>query len=326
MKYIVFIIIALIFCDVAFCQGLILDDEEIIQSKLDRTRTDQVPLAASLKSLAPHTLLQQNSTCVAYSIATARTMLYARNHRLSDIDSITAYYYSPHWIYYRNKDGNDTQCSNGLSFEPTLINVMDQGVTRLAFVEYPDFYPFTEITLCNSYPPIEKQDSLDAKEWGLDEVFVLKNLEDVKLAIAKSYPVVFGMKIPDSFEDQLGKELWTPLESDKVSKLYGHAMVIVGYDDYKYGGAVEVLNSWGAEWGKGGYIWIKYDDIIDYITTKVFALEKKGNDKFGRAITNPETDFLLQMDIKNSSKNKEILPLGVFSSLKSKFHQLNIDR
>lgn len=40
-----------------------------------------------------------------------------------------------------------------------------------------------------------------------------------------------------------------------------HAMVIIGYDDTKAGGAFLVQNSWGTDWGSGGYFWIKYSDI-----------------------------------------------------------------
>ena len=38
-------------------------------------------------------------------------------------------------------------------------------------------------------------------------------------------------------------------------------MCIVGYDDYKYGGAFEILNSYSAQFGDEGYVWISYDDF-----------------------------------------------------------------
>jgi hypothetical protein len=40
-----------------------------------------------------------------------------------------------------------------------------------------------------------------------------------------------------------------------------HAMVIIGYDDYKQGGAFLVQNSWGTNWGDGGFFWIRYNDL-----------------------------------------------------------------
>jgi C1A family cysteine protease len=40
-----------------------------------------------------------------------------------------------------------------------------------------------------------------------------------------------------------------------------HAICIIGYDDKRYGGAFEIVNSWGSDWGNGGYLWIKYNDF-----------------------------------------------------------------
>ena len=33
-----------------------------------------------------------------------------------------------------------------------------------------------------------------------------------------------------------------------------HAMTIIGYDDNKYGGAFEVMNSWGEAFGNKGFV------------------------------------------------------------------------
>ena len=41
-------------------------------------------------------------------------------------------------------------------------------------------------------------------------------------------------------------------------------MTIVGYDDYVNGGSFLVVNSWGIDWGKNGYMWMKYTDFKRY--------------------------------------------------------------
>jgi hypothetical protein len=43
----------------------------------------------------------------------------------------------------------------------------------------------------------------------------------------------------------------------------GHAMCIIGYDDTKFGGAFEIVNSWGNDWANDGFIWIRYNDIYN---------------------------------------------------------------
>lgn len=35
-----------------------------------------------------------------------------------------------------------------------------------------------------------------------------------------------------------------------------HAMLVVGYDDFR--SAFKVVNSWGTDWGNGGFVWIDY--------------------------------------------------------------------
>jgi hypothetical protein len=42
-------------------------------------------------------------------------------------------------------------------------------------------------------------------------------------------------------------------------------MCVIGYDDNKFGGAFEIQNSWGASWGNGGYIWVKYQDFANFV-------------------------------------------------------------
>jgi hypothetical protein len=55
------------------------------------------------------------------------------------------------------------------------------------------------------------------------------------------------------------KDLWQPSERS-IEGYGGHAMCVVGYDDQKYGGAFEVQNSWGNDWGNGGFFWVRYVD------------------------------------------------------------------
>lgn len=292
----------LIITQILSAQGLQLDAPISSDRKgFERSRADAVPRIASLKAYTPIPLLQRNSTCVAHSLAAARTIVYARNHDLTNQSDITSHYYSPHWIYFINKDDNDTFCEMGLSLDKAVGNMMEVGVPRMAFVEYPEFYPFTDATLCNYYPPKPDEDAQDAFKWKIDEVYILENLEDVKIALSAGLPIVFGMAVPESFESAIDQDLWIPTTSDKTLEKYGHAMVIIGYNDYKYGGAVEIMNSWGSTWGKEGYIWIRYDDLLDYITQYVYAINSKKEERFGSTPNfDKKLDEKLQMDLKQS--------------------------
>lgn len=71
------------------------------------------------------------------------------------------------------------------------------------------------------------------------------------------------MICPNSFFS--AKDVWNPAPSEEPDKvLGGHAMCVVGYDDSREGGAFEVQNSWGRNWGNEGYTWIRYKDFARF--------------------------------------------------------------
>ena len=77
-----------------------------------------------------------------------------------------------------------------------------------------------------------------------------------------------------------------------------HAVVIIGYDDNKYGGSFRILNSWGENWGENGMGWIRYEDI-DTIKGYIHSYGK-GN----------RYDIKLsEMDIKTYFASLEIKPI-----------------
>ena len=42
-------------------------------------------------------------------------------------------------------------------------------------------------------------------------------------------------------------------------------MTIIGYDDNKYGGSFEIMNSWGTDRGENGFYWVPYKRLIDLL-------------------------------------------------------------
>ena len=60
--------------------------------------------------------------CAAYSLATCRTILYARNNDLTDADKISAEAYSPYYIYYKYKHTMGQDWEGGLGIYTDRIN------------------------------------------------------------------------------------------------------------------------------------------------------------------------------------------------------------
>lgn len=290
-------------------QGLIFDQSAFEAGKqFERERADFIPTSSSLKKYAPYVLQQQRATCVAYSTAYAITILQASNKKLTDQKEITLSLVSAHWIYYRNKDITDDKCLEGLSLEKTMVDVLNNGAPYMLLVEYPDYYPFGDVQLCNYYPPTYAKDMEYAMINKLDEIYRISNTEDIKVAISKGMPVVFGMNVPPSFEKAIGKLIWAPSMTENRVDGFGHSMIVVGYDDNKYGGAFEIMNSWGEAWGSGGYIWVKYSDFRNYFLGG-YALYKEAklggagnNDVTSNTIHSLDSDIKLSKELKNKTK------------------------
>lgn len=263
-------------------QGLNWNTTEFLKRDRIQPTRDILPSSASLKQYAPYTHYQYGMTCVAYSLATARTILYAKQKGYTTKDQITANSFSPWFIYYRNRDARDQGCTMGLNPDKAITDLLNNGVPYLMEVEYKDYYPFTDKMLTNFYPTSYSEDVADAKNYQLDAAYRLESMDDIKVALSNGLPVMIGMMPPNSFAEQKGKERWQPGAAEQPESKNAHAMVVVGYDDAKYGGAIEVLNSYGVEWGTGGYIWISYADALRF-TAGAYALEARGAQRFGQA-------------------------------------------
>ena len=67
-------------------------------------------------------------------------------------------------------------------------------------------------------------------------------------------------------------------------------MVIIGYDDEKFGGSYRVLNSYGDDWQDNGKTWIRYKDL-DII--KGFIISMDGEER-GQTISEKEIGSYLR--------------------------------
>jgi hypothetical protein len=91
---------------------------------------------------------------------------------------------------------------------------------------------------------------------------VNERVPPIKKSLAEGKPVIIGMNTPTSFFRAAGQ--WRPYENPNED-YSGHAMCVVGYDDDMYGGAFEIQNSWGTDWGNNGYIWISYTTFASFV-------------------------------------------------------------
>lgn len=218
-----------------------------------------MPKSYSLKQYCPTPKNQgSQGSCVGWaSTYAARTILYARKNGWNSSYSITNNAFSPSYVYNQIKLGYD--CSRG-SFISSAMNVLkDQGAPKLTDFPY----------ICNksaTYSDKSKASGYKIKDYhrlSYSDYDQNQTVNNVKKALSNGNPVVIGMSIYSSFS--YAKGVWNGVRDNYRG---GHAMTIIGYDDYKYGGAFEVMNSWGTGWGNDGFIWVRYSDM--YRTCKEY--------------------------------------------------------
>lgn len=222
-----------------------------------------LPRSYSLKAYAPTPGDQgRQPSCVGWASGYgARTIAYAikknwKNNKLM----INQNAFSPSFVYNQIKAYGDNNCTRGSYIADAMKLMNSKGILKKSEFAYNS----TSCTaMPNSYSLQKAQNNKiqtfeRLARWDNPYNLVLKT----KKALANKNPVVVGM-----FKyGKLGGfgELWT---APTVPSGGGHAMVVVGYDDSKYGGAFEIMNSWGTRFRNGGFFWVKYVDFKKYIKT-----------------------------------------------------------
>jgi C1A family cysteine protease len=75
-------------------------------------------------------------------------------------------------------------------------------------------------------------------------------------------------------------EITYPAKGDK--QVGNHAVLVIGYDDRKLGGALRILNSWGSSWGETGLGWLSYEYVERGDTSDLWTLLKSEWTETGR--------------------------------------------
>lgn len=268
MKQIFLFIILAIGVNAIYAQpyntGLVFDDDKYDEAPIKATLTrglyvESIPAQNSLKPYCPAPMNQGDyGTCVGWSSNwAARTIIEAMKNGWTDRNTINANAYSPGFIYQMIKDKSDENCSYGASIFDALNYMKFNGS-----VKYTDFDQQCTPSVDESVKDKAMRHKIKdfARLFGREQSPSIK-IETVKKSLSENYPVVFGMKCAPSFYD--AKEVWQPTE-DHTGSFGGHAMCVIGYDDNKYGGAFEIMNSWGEDWGNDGFIWVRYEDFGNF--------------------------------------------------------------
>lgn len=218
------------------------------------SRSDELPVKVNLKEEI-NIKQQLGKTCVSHAIAHAMTIMWVRKDGILVSRDIDKYMFSPCYIHNQIADNceSPTRLTDGLDL------LKQQGIALAG-----DFNSDDNCTKQPDEMTVRKARKYKIKDYLA--VFVQHYTEEEKVTSTKKqlingYPVILGINIPQVFSG-IKKGVKT-LEAEVTDlPAYGHALCVVGYDDYR--GAFELMNSWGTDWANDGYIWIKYDDYARY--------------------------------------------------------------
>ena len=234
-----------------------IDGKVPMRPRLETRDYKVLPSQYSLKKYCPYPKEQSEyNTCTSWAaIYAARTICEAISNGWTNTDTITSEAFSPLFIY--KQVVSSPGCKEGSSIGESLGLLMDKGVPKLRQFD----------GLCvDSVPEKLYADAINNKIDGYSLIFndfCDKKMDKVlltKKALSQNRPVVISLIRFNSLNET--REVWS---GERDFQRGYHAMCVVGYDDKKFGGAFEVMNSWGSDWGDNGFIWIKYNDYCEVV-------------------------------------------------------------
>jgi hypothetical protein len=274
------------------------DEAQVYEPLADNIK-NPLPDVASLLPYAPKRLNQgQQGSCVAWASSYAcRTILHSQLTGQNPTQAA----FSPSYLYNQIK----LEGCQGAYIKTAMEALTNNGNLPMSQ------FPYTDES-CNKVPNSseiaagQKYKIRGFNRLSKDGEDYRVNMLAIKQNIAAGNPVVIGMQVGGSFmQNMMGKDVWIPNDADYDMRGFGgHAMCVIGYDDFKNGGAFQIMNSWGEEWGSNGVAYVRYKDF-DH-----FVVEAYGVNSLGKAAVESPDRFKVELGlVDNKTKQNVALKL-----------------
>jgi C1A family cysteine protease len=169
--------------------------------------------------------------------------------------NMTPYIPSRLFIYYNERAVEHSIASDaGAMIRDGIKSVSKQGVCPEALWPY-DITKFADKPTDECYGEALKFRAISYKR-------VSRSLVQLKACLAEGNPFIFGISAYESFEsDEVARTGIVPLPASHENLLGGHAILCVGFSDVTQ--RFLFRNSWGTEWGDGGYGTLPYTYLLN---------------------------------------------------------------
>jgi len=247
-------------------------DQAEVYEPLADNRSNPLPESISLAEFAPDRKNQgQQGSCVGWGSTYASATILQAKATNSNPNAVA---FSPAYTYNQI---HLEDCQGSYILE--AVKVLQNGALPFSRFEYNE-------QDCSRKPNSqERQAASNFKIKGADRLSksgddYKTDLLAIKQHLAQGAPVVIGMMVGGTFmQEMMGQKVWMPTREDyDMQGFGGHCMSVIGYDDFLEGGAFQLMNSWGPEWGENGLAWVRYKDF-DWFCKEAYGLYPTGNDK-----------------------------------------------
>jgi hypothetical protein len=232
----------------------------------DRGFATEIPASVSLRQYAPTPKSQIGSTCLGWATAYAAMSIHFNYmYDITDRTTKDAFAFDPYFLYQIMKGREDYTCDGGSGFEQAFNALTEVGVKR-------QLLPYNITCERDMAQDAYNLSTAMASTFKISGAMFIDyteedHVEKMKYLLSEGYPLIaaagtYTKMVKDSYvKNGPTSGLWEYRDEYADSLQPDHAMCIIGYSDTKYGGAWEIQNSWGSDFGDQGYVWVKYADF-----------------------------------------------------------------
>jgi C1A family cysteine protease len=256
--------------------ALITPDEPDISADNGMTVQAELPESADLRpQMSPVANQGSFGSCTSFAVIKGfREWLSRKEGRAQEL--------SPRFFWYASRKFYDQKAHPGKGEEARYVNtglptgfamatVKTWGTVAEKAFPYPTLAQFAKIGqmpqaqqegALNELAAVEPPKAMfdEAKKLKVNQtIYAVGSIRGMRKAFSEGKPVVIAARLFNTFmSKETAKTGLVPVPNLKADReVGGHAMMAVGFDNKRK--LIIVRNSWGPDWGDGGYCYMPYD-------------------------------------------------------------------
>ncbi|HEY9854819.1 MAG TPA: C1 family peptidase [Stenomitos sp.] len=215
-----------------------------------------LPAKADLRSYFASVRNQgQLGSCAAFATTSVmEATLKIKGKKPSKLDHL-----APLFFYYATRQAMQDSGRMAKATKRDTGSFMDLAARTAVKIGAPseDLVPYRDGKTGLAYDPTDAEYAA-AKDFHMLSTKRVSTVKGMKSALAAKHPIIIGVPLYQSFMTKAlaqSGQMTLPQKGEQI--VGGHAMAVVGYDDAKE--SFLIRNSWGSDWGQGGYFYMPYD-------------------------------------------------------------------